>query len=158
MVNELSYALRKLVRTPISTGAAVVSLALGIGAFTAVFSIASALLLKSLPVPQPEGLVFLQAHGIFGDTRTISYPLYMELRDHLSSFSGLAGRASRAMNLATGNRTERVSGELVSGNYYKVLGIRPYMGRLFGNSDDHFPQGEAVAVLSYRYWSEYFGA
>src|SRR5205085_2235771 len=109
-----------------------------------------------LPVPEPEKLVFFRAHSIFGDTRTISYPLYMELREHMSSVSGLVARASRPMNVSERNTTERISGELVSGNYYDVLDIKPYKGRLFNHSDDHLPQGEPVAVLSYRYWDEQF--
>jgi predicted permease len=167
LVQDLRYALRQLGKTPGFTAVAVLTLALGIGANTAIFTVVNALLLKTLPVAQPEQLV------VVGDpsqpisrwngmprTEIFSYPLYKELRDHNSVFSGLCAAASEHhIDLDAGQGDtlpERVSGRMVSGNYFTVLGLRPGAGRLLSDSDDTAENANPVAVLSYGYWERKF--
>jgi predicted permease len=154
-VQDLRYALRTLRRSAGFTAAAVLSLALGIGANTAIFTLINALLLKTLPVPDPQQLVWLGYSNLeFHDGHSFPYPFYRELRDRNSVFSGLA--CYTGMTPAFG--VERISGELVSGNYFDVLQVKPYIGRLFTRGDERAPGAERIAVLSYGFWVRRFGA
>src|SRR5579883_3083212 len=126
-LDDLRYAVRNLGRTPVFTIVAILSLALGIGANTAIFSLLDQILLRMLPVKNPQELVKLYAmKGVFsGSSRCssdcISYPAYRELRDRNQVFSGVLGRWPLALSFTDGDRTERVEGELVTGNYFEVL-------------------------------------
>ena len=164
---DVRYALRQLRKSPGFTVIAVLTLALGIGANTAIFTVVNALLLKMLPVNQPEQLVVVGDPGLSnsrsnGTPRTdnFSYPLYKELRDHNSVFSGLCAAASdRYIELGTGQReslTEKITGRMVSGNYFLVLGLKPAIGRLLSAADDTFENANPVAVLSYGFWQRKF--
>src|SRR5215217_2873029 len=158
MINDIRYALRMLTKNPAFAAVVVLTLALGIGANAAIFSLLDQVLLQSLPVANPDQLVVLAAFeskqpetdGAF------SYPMYQDLRDRNSVFSGVIARGGAQMNVSYGDQTERVSGELVSGNFYEVLGVRPWAGRLFTQDDDLTPGAHPVAVLSYRYWESRF--
>jgi predicted permease len=159
---ELRYALRNLRKTPVFTAVAVGSLALGIGANTAIFSLLDQVLLRMLPVKNPQELVRLYfGQGPFrGSQRCnsdcISYPTYRDLRDRNQVFSGVLARWPMPMSFAEGDRTERVRGELVSGNYFDVLGVRPALGRMFTQDDDRQVNGHPLTILSYRFWQTRF--
>ncbi len=166
-VQDLRYALRQLHKSPGFTAVAVLTLALGIGANTAIFTVVNALLLKMLPVSQPEQLVVVGDPSLpnsrsNGTPRTdiFSYPLYKELRDHNSVFTGLCAAASvHHIELDAGqgeSSAEKVTGRMVSGNYFTVLGLKPALGRLLSGSDDTAENANAVAVLSYGFWQSKF--
>lgn len=158
MINDVRYALRMLTKNPAFAGVVVLTLALGIGANAAIFSLLDQVLLQSLPVANPEQLVVLSVYEAKEPTAdsSFSYPMYQDLRDRNSVFSGVIARGGTQMNVSYGAQTERVRGELVSGNFYEVLGVRPWIGRLFTQDDDRTPRAHPVAVLSYKFWESRF--
>lgn len=159
-LQDVRYALRGMRHRPGFTAAAVLSLALGIGANTAIFTLLDQVLLRKLPVRNPEQLVQLKQTGIvYGTTMgedTFSYPMYKDLRDRNQAFSGVIGQFSVTLNVAFGSQTERVEGELVSGNYFEVLGVGAALGRTINPQDDVTPGGHPLAVLAYDYWQSCF--
>jgi predicted permease len=158
--NDLRYALRMLRKHPGFALVAVFTLALGIGANAAIFSLADAVLVQSLPVRDPGELTTIAViDPASGDeaNNTFSYPMYLDLRDQNDVFSGVLARGGAQMNVSYDGRNDRVSGELVSGNYYQVLGVSPWAGRLFTPDDDRTPGAHPVAVLSYDFWERRFG-
>jgi predicted permease len=159
MLTDVRYALRMLAKNPGFACVVVFTLALGIGANAAIFSLMDRVLLQSLPVANPEQLVVLSAYdpkdGPDIDS-SFSYAMYQDLRDKNEVFSGVIVRGGSQMNVSYGDRTERVRGELVSGNFFDVLGVRPWAGRLFTQDDDRTPGAHPVAVLSYAYWESRF--
>jgi predicted permease len=165
LIQDVKYALRMLGRTPWFTAVAVASLALGIGANTAIFSLTDQILLRMLPVENPQELVVLRSDGPFrggvssdgDDAQSFSYPLYQDLRDRNQVFSGLLARYGTALSVSGQGRTERARGELVSGNYFQVLGVPAALGRMITPQDDAESAGAAV-VLSHAYWTRQFGA
>ena len=161
VLRDLRYAIRTLRKSPLFAVVAVVSLALGIGANTAIFSLVNQLMLELLPVRHPEQLVLLQAQGHHYGSNTgsnsISYPMYQDFRDKGEVFSGMFCRYGMRLSLTTEGRTELVSAELVSGNYFPVLGVRAALGRVFTAADDLMQGGHPLVVLSHGYWSTRFG-
>ncbi|MHB1223459.1 MAG: ABC transporter permease, partial [Gemmatimonadaceae bacterium] len=168
MVN-LKLALRSLTRTPFVTGVAVVSLALGIGANAAIFSLFDQMLLRPLPVREPAQLVNLQAPGPkpgsqtcnqAGDCEVVfSYAMFRDLERTQGVLTGLAGHRSFGANLAVKGQTpQNVEGMMVSGSYFDVLGLTPALGRLLGPADDRTIGANYVAVLSHGYWSSQLGS
>lgn len=158
LIQDLRYAFRTLRKSPVFAAVAVVSLALGIGANTAIFTLINALLLRTLPLAAPEQLVmFERANMQRPEMTSFPYPFYRELRDHNSVFQGLICQAGMSVSLSTGEGSEPISGELVSGNYFEVLGVKPYRGRFFGDSDNRAAGQGRVAVLSYNFWKSRFG-
>jgi predicted permease len=165
---DIRYALRMLVKTPAFTTVAVLTLALGIGANTAIFTLVNALLLKMLPIKAPNELVVLGDPARVNDRSSgepqldvFSYPLYKELRDNNTVFSGLvAGGTEHRIDVdasaAGGASNERIVGRLVSGNYFPVLGVNAAAGRLLTESDDTAENANPVVVLSYGYWNRKF--
>jgi predicted permease len=160
MINDLRYALRMLAKSPGFACVVIFTLALGIGANAAIFSLMDRVLLQSLPVTNPDQLAVLSSYdpkdGPDIDS-SFSYPMYQDLRDKNDVFSGVIVRGGTQMNVSYGDRTERVRGELVSGNFFEVLGVKPWAGRLFTQDDDRNPGAHPVAVLSYAYWESRFG-
>jgi predicted permease len=167
LFQDLHYALRQLRKSPGFTAVTVFTLALGIGANTAIFTVVNALLLKMLPVSQPEQLVVVGDPSLpnsrsNGTPRTdiFSNPLYKELRDHNSVFSSLCAAGSdHGIELDAGqgqSSAEKVTGRMVSGNYFTVLGLKPAVGRLLSGSDDTAENANPVAVLSYGFWQRKF--
>jgi predicted permease len=153
LFSSVRYALRALRRNPLFTTVAVLSLALGIGANTAIFSLIDAVLLESLPVRDPHQLMLVWERP----TAPLSYPLYKQIRDQNQVFSGVvAFHAFSDWNVGTNGETELMTGQLVSGNYFTVLGINPAAGRLLSSDDDRTPGGHAVAVISYGFWKRKF--
>src|SRR5688500_2583722 len=160
MLNDIRYAVRMLLKNPGFTLVVIFTLALGLGANAAIFSLMDRVLLQSLPVTNPEELAVLSSFDSNGEKRidrSFSYPMYTDLRDRNDVFSGVIARGSASMNVSHGEQTERVRGELVSGNFFEVLGVRPWAGRLFTQDDDRTPGAHPVAVLSYGYWERRFG-
>ena len=166
MVN-LKFALRTLFKTPFVTIVAIVSLALGIGANAAIFSLFNQLLLKPLDVPQPTRLVNLSAPGPKPGATScnqagpcdavFSYPMFRDLERVQTPFTGIAAHVSFGANLAARGQTENGEGLLVSGSYFPVLGLQPAIGRLLGPDDDKAPGESHVVVLSHAYWLRRFG-
>jgi putative ABC transport system permease protein len=168
MLQDLRYALRQFRKAPAYAAIAVLTLALGIGANTAIFTLLDQALLRTLPVSHPEQLVRLRYVGsntgsmsAFGgdDKDYFSYPMYRDLRDKNQVFSGmLANDELGSIGVQWNGHPELVQGELVSGNYFDVLGVRPALGRLLMPADDATQNGNPVAVLSFSYWKTTFGS
>ncbi|MBV8708101.1 MAG: ABC transporter permease, partial [Acidobacteriaceae bacterium] len=162
---DLRLAFRTLRNAPVFSLMAILSLTLGIGANTVVFTVMKHVVLDSLPVPQPEQLVILHDKGIHrgwtfegGMHSTFSYPQYQDLNAATSSiFSGLLGRFGVTATLATTERSEHIRCELVTGNYFDVLKVKPWRGRLLTSADDKKPGGHPLAVLGYGFWQRSFG-
>ena len=163
---DIQFGLRMLAKSPGFTAIAIITLALGIGANTAIFSLMNQVLLQRLPITNPDELVILRSPGPMtghvstdGDsTESFSYPMYKGLRDSNSVFSGILARYGFSASVARGGQTDRASGEVVSGNYFEVLGVRPAIGRMFTQDDDRVPSAEPYVVLSHSYWTRHFGA
>lgn len=160
---DLKYGLRQLRQKPGFTLTAVLSLALGIGANTAIFTLVDQILLRLLPVDKPQELVQLRLAGgrvgsQSGDGRhTFSHPAYLALRDRNTVFSGLTGQRVETASLMGDDRSEMISVGLVAGNYFNVFGIRPHLGRVLTPDDDRLRNGHPVAVLQYDFWQSRFG-
>jgi predicted permease len=174
---DLRYGARMLLKQKGVTAIAVLSLALGIGANTALFSVVDAMLLKSLPVKEPQRLALFQslrAPGKFdpgsyygldsvdpatGQTRMTSFPLvsYQRMREQQGALSHLFAFSDFSLNVLAGGQADVANGQVASGNYYAGLGVQPLLGRVLTDEDDK-PSAAPVAVLSYRYWQKRFGA
>jgi|HubBroStandDraft_5_1064220.scaffolds.fasta_scaffold11913_2 putative ABC transport system permease protein len=165
LLQDLRYALRQLRKSPGFATVAILTLALGIGANTAIFSLLDQAVLRSLPVKDVDRLVILKYSG--GDTGRLSsrtdgafyfsYPMYRDLRDRNSVFSGLIATDSAQVGVQWHDQSDLVKAELVSGNYFDVLSLQPALGRLFVAADDLVPDGNPLAVLSFSYWQRRFG-
>jgi predicted permease len=151
---DLVYAARTLRRSPGFLMCAVATLALGIGANTAIFSLIDAVMLRPLPVPDPSGLVQIARLSDTGTPRAVSYPLFEYFRARLSSISGAFVEMPLVNTITLGGVDEQIYGDAVSGEYYSVLGLAPATGRLLGPEDDAGPS--PVAVISYAYWKRRF--
>ena len=152
---DLRFAARVLRKSPGFTAVAIVTLALGIGANTAVFSVVNALVLRPLPVVRPNELAFLE-NARYGPGH--SFPNYRELRDRNRTFAGLVGYRIAPIEIETDTGAQRIWGYLATGNYFDVLGVRPVLGRFFTQSEDLHPGASPYAVLSYNTWRSRFGA
>jgi macrolide transport system ATP-binding/permease protein len=155
---DLRAAIKRTIKSPGFTALAVLALALGIGANTAIFSLINGALLRALPgVQDPERLVTLERTQNGKVQYNFGYPDYLDYRDHSHSIAGLAAHCGTPLSFANG-ATERLRGDLVSGNYFSVLGVKPALGRLIDPGDNNTPGGHPVAVLSYGLWVRAFGA
>jgi putative ABC transport system permease protein len=166
LLEDAKYALRALRRNPVLSAVAVLSLAIGIGANTAIFSLMDALLYRSLPVKAPERMVLLRApdgwsgavETSYGDAVSFSWPKYRALAEQTGgAFEGLLARFPFSASLATKSQTDSGRGEMVTGNYFDLLGVHPVIGRLIEEEDTRKLGGNPVAVLSYSYWTSRFG-
>jgi hypothetical protein len=165
--HDIRYALRMLRRAPGFTAVAVLTLALGIGANTAIFSLFNQLLLEPLPVPEPRQLVNLVSPGprsgptscgSIGECAAVfSYPMFRDLERIQTVFTGIAAHRDLDVNLGYRDQTTKSQGLFVSGSYFPVLGLRPALGRLLGSSDDRTVDGSEVVVLSHAYWESHMG-
>jgi predicted permease len=159
---DVRFGARQLRRNPLFTTVAIVTLALGIGANTAVFTLLDQLVLRLLPVKDPARLVMLWPEGLtLGNTegsRPVSYPMYQDFQRKAEPFESVFCQYDAAQAVTIDGSTERVNAEVVSGNYFQALGVLPAIGRVFSPElDDRVYQGHPVVVLSYRYWTERFG-
>ena len=154
LIQDARFSVRGLRKSPGFTIAAVVTLALSIGANAVVFGVLNGLILRPLNVPRAESLYAIQ-HGNEASS-TQSYPDYLDLRDRNRSFEDLAAYNFDEAGLDTGKDPSRVWTVQVSGNYFDVLGIQPYLGHFFHRSDEHGPNSAPYIVLSYAYWHSHF--
>ena len=161
IIRDARFALRTLRKSPMFTFVAAASLAFGIGANTAIFSLINQVLLQLLPIRDPQQMVLLSARGSNYGSNTgrnaISYPMYQDIRDHNTVFSGMFCRRDLAMSISSEGKTERVTGEIVSGNFFNVLGIGAALGRVFTAGDDLYEKASPYLVISYGYWQSRFG-
>ncbi|MCW5969944.1 MAG: ABC transporter permease [Blastocatellales bacterium] len=158
---DLRFGARMLAKQPGFSLIAILTLALGIGANTAIFSLLDALLLKPLPIRQPEQLVVVNIAGPDQPERgfsSFSYPVFREMRENNSAFAGMFARSGLQMSMSAGGQSERVQGEEVSGNFFSVLGVSAAIGRVLTEADDRTPGAHAAAVLSFNFWQRRFGA
>jgi predicted permease len=155
LVRDARHAARMLRRTPLFTVVAIIMLAFGIGANTTVFTFVDNILLRSLPVHDPQQLAALN----WGEMLNMSYPNYVDFRDRNTAFSNLAAyRFNPASFSIQARESLRLWGFEASGNYFEALGIRPLLGRFFGPAEDDKPGANAVVVISHRYWTSRFAA
>jgi putative ABC transport system permease protein len=169
LLRDLRYSLRGLARNPGFALVIVLTLALAIGANTAVFSLMDQALLRALPVTDPQQLVVLSFSGAHpghfhseggssaGHIYEFSYPMFRDLRAKNTALSGLIATAPDSVGLTWQNRAESVSAEMVSGNYFKTLGVKPALGRLFVDADETTAGANPVAVLNFDYWKSHMG-
>jgi len=165
LLQDVRYGLRMLAKNPGFTLIAILTLALGIGANTAIFSLLNQVLLRRLPVRNPNELVVLKSPGpkrghVWSDgddSEIFSYPLYKGLAKNAAVFDGVIARFQFAAGIASKGQTDRGSGELVTGNYFAVLGVRPALGRVLSPADDDVQGAHPVLVLSHAYWTRHFG-
>lgn len=157
-LQNIRFAIRGLLRNPGFAFVCIVTSALGIGANTAIFTVINAVLLRPVPgVVNPEELVIFERLQKNNPDYSFGYPDYLDYQDHNRSFAGLAARSRAPLTLSHGT-TERITGELVSGNYFSVLGVNPFSGRLIVLEDVQADDESAVAVLSYGIWQRVFGS
>ncbi len=159
LVQDLVFGLRMLRKSPAFTLVAVLTLALGIGVNTTIFSLINALLLRPVGGIQESERV-VQLGGAYNGKgfNVFSFPNYLEVRDRNTIFSGVAVRQKTSFDVSNGERTKRVGGEAVSGNYFDVLGVRAFKGRTLTTEDDTTPGANPVAVISAALWQEEFGS
>jgi predicted permease len=155
---DVCFGLHMLRKSPGFTATAILTLALGIGANTAIFSMMDKVLLQSLPVRNPGDLVVISSLvPKSGENDSFSYPMYQDLRDKSDVFDGVLAIGGAQMNASYGGESEHIRGRLISGNYFDVLGVQPWIGRLFSQDDDRTPGAHPVTVLSYGFWERRFG-
>ena len=159
---DLRFTVRSFRKTPPFAVTAVLSLMLGIGATTAIYSLVDQVLLHALPVRQPERLVLIDWKGDmvasgFGSWNLMSYPICRDLDQQKQIFEGVFCRALTTVNLSTGSESHAAIAEIISGNYFPVLGVGPALGQVLTNDDDRKPNANPVAVISYDFWRTQLG-
>ena len=170
LLQDIRYALRQLRKSPAFTLTVIATLALGIGANAAVFTLFDQVLLRMLPVERPKELVRFEWSGAFsgsisafgGDTKDhhnyFSYPMYKDLREHNQVFADMLAADKTGVGISWHNQADSTDAEVVTGNYFQMLGLRPALGRLLTQQDDTAKNANPVLVLSYTYWKTHFGA
>jgi len=156
-VYDLRFSARSFLRSPPFTATIVLSLALGIGATTAIYSLVDQVLLHALPIRQPQRLVLIDWKGDqvangFGSWNLMSYPICLDLQLQDRFFDGVICRAATTVNLSTGGEHKPAAAEIVSGAYFSVLGVGPALGRVLENDDDRTPDASPIVVLAYDFW------
>ncbi len=154
---DLRYGARMLMKQPGFTLIAVLTLALGIGANTAIFSLVNTVLLRPLPIRQPERVVEITPLRKGADIGAFPYPFYRDFHDQNQVLEGLAAYSFVPLSLSWNGNNERLWGYLVSGNYFDLLGVRAVQGRMFTQEEDRAPGAHPVAVVSYGSWQRRFG-
>src|SRR5262249_42332812 len=160
-IGDLRLALRGLRRSPLFASVAILSLALGIGANTAIFTLIDQILLRKLPIKDPDRLVMLYQQGPHNGSNTgirmHSYPIYQDYQQRAEPLAEVLCRRLIAASVSIDNQTERLQAEMVSGNYFTMLGVKPALGRVFNSKDDdQVYQGHPLLLLSYDYWTTRF--
>ena len=159
--NDIRFAVRGLLRSPLFAIVAILSLALGIGANTAIFTLIDQVILRKLPIARPDELVMLYQQGAHNGSnmgqRMHSYPMYQQFQKQAEPLGEVLCRRLAEVSVSIDNQTERLDSEMVSGNYFSMLGVKPAIGRVFSSEeDDRVYEGHPVAVLSYDYWVRRF--
>jgi len=155
-LQDLRYGSRMLLKRPGLSSIAIITLALGIGANTAIFSLVNTVLLRPLPIDRPEQLVSLNIDSPGGNVPTLSYPNYRDFRDRNDVLAGLLCYRFSPISLSNNGVNERMWAYLVSGNYFDLLGVKPALGRFFTEQDDKAPGAHPVAVITYNCWQKRF--
>ncbi len=170
ILQDVRYALRQVTRAPGFAATVIVTLALGIAANTAIFTIFDQVMLRMLPVQSPKELVRFEWTGAFsgsmssfggdapGKNSYFSYPMFKDLRGKNTVFTGVLAAMRNSVGVSWENRAEDKEAEIVSGNYFEVLGLRPVVGRLFTDADNTAKGANPVVVLAYDYWKTRFNA
>src|SRR5262249_41644342 len=158
LFKDIRYAIRGLIKRPGFVAIAVITLALGIGANTAIFSLVNTVLLRSLPVERPGEIVAVAVRGRDNSFSALSYPNYIDFRDHNDVLSGLLAYRFVPLSLSRGGGNERIWGYEVSGNYFDVLNVKAIRGRTFLPEEDKTQNSHPVVVVSYDSWQRRFGA
>src|SRR5580692_6268434 len=167
LLQDIRYALRQLRKSPAFTLTVIVTLALGIGANAAVFTLFDQALLRMLPVERPKELVRFHWTGAFSGSMSsfggdngnyLSYPMYKDLREKNQVFQGILAADRMGVGVSWHNQAESKNAEIVSGNYFQLLGLKPTLGRLFTPNDETAKNANPVVVLSYDYWRTRFNA
>jgi predicted permease len=157
-LKDMRYAVRMLVKSPAFTLIAILALGLGIGANTAIFSVFNGILWRPLPVKHPQDLVVVATKGTIGDFPfNLSYPDFLDYRELKTAFTDLIAYAPSPVSLGAQGRPERAWAELVSGNYFSMLGVEAARGRLFAADEGWVMSKDPLVVLSYKYWQKRFG-
>ena len=156
LIKDLRYGVRTLAKKPGFTLVAMITLALGIGANTAIFSVINAVLLRSLPFPEPDRLIVLAEKDRNRDRMGAAYPNYQDWQARAQSFEAMAGFRSVTFNLTGVDKSARLQGRTVNWNFFQVLGVQPELGRMFTEQDDRVGAA-ATAVISHGLWQERFG-
>src|SRR5689334_1881632 len=161
LLGDLRYAIRGLRRSPLFAIIAILTLALGIGATTAIFTLIDQVVLRRLPLPDPGALVQIHQEGPHNGSNMgrwmNSYPMYMDFQQRGKPLAQVIARRTVEASLAVDNNTERVNAELVSGNFFTMLGVKPAVGRVFSSEqDDRIFNGHPVVVLGHDYWVNRF--
>jgi predicted permease len=154
---DLRYAVRMLAKAPAFTAVAILTLALGIGANTALFSVINSVLLAPLPFPQPDRLMALFTQRVSFTTGSISYPNFLDWQRNNRTFSSLAAYTPNDFNLTGSGQAEHVAGEMISANFFSTLGVQPASGRWFTEDEDR-EGGAPVAIISAGLWKRKFGS
>ncbi|HTW65580.1 MAG TPA: ABC transporter permease, partial [Bryobacteraceae bacterium] len=162
VASDIKFVLRSFAKSPLFVAVALLSLALGIGANSAIFSLLDQVLLRSWPVKDPQQLVALDWHGTISgfvwNEHTFSYPMYKEFRDDSKEWmDGVVARFDAPVDVGWNGSAERKNAEVVSGNYFQVLGVGTAIGRTLTPEDDKVKNAEPYVVLSYGYWQKRFG-
>jgi hypothetical protein len=164
LLRGFRHAARSLTKSPGFASVAISTLALGIGANTVMFSLLYQIVLRDLPVKDPARLVIFHSEGVNpgmdrneGRHLSFSYPKFRDFRDHCEVFSGVAARFATPGSLQYRGASEKIDVELVTGNYFDVLGVGPAAGRVFTPEDNRAPMGHPLVVLGYGYWQRRFG-
>jgi predicted permease len=154
LIKDIRFGVRSLLKHPGFTAIALLTLALGVGANSTIFSVVNATLMRPLPVADPDSLVFVFSGGTGG---VFSYPDYAEQRDQNQVLDGLTAWGGISVALNSDDQTDQIGGAIVSGNYFRVLGVGAQLGRVIGPEDDQTPGGHPVVVLSHGFWQRRFG-
>ncbi len=158
LVRDVAFGARLLRKSPGFTVVVLIVLALGIGANTALFSLFNQVLLRSLPVANPDELVVLVSKvPRWGTFSSFSYPMFRELRDKNTVLTGLLAHSGADLNVGYGGQSTKAVGEVVSTEYFNVLGVRPWLGRFIDRTDEERAVANPVAVLTYSCWQQRFG-
>ena len=157
MIQDLRFGVRMLIKNFGFTVVAVLSLALGTGANTAIFSLINKVMLRPLPIEKPEQIISLNNSSGNRMFPAFSYPNYKDFRDKNDVFSGLIAYQYAPLSLSYDGVNERLWGYVVTGNYFEVLGVTPALGRVISPDDDRAPGAHPVTVVSYKYWQQRFG-
>src|ERR1044071_6134865 len=157
MIQDLRFGMRMLIKNFGFTVVAVLSLALGTGANTAIFSLINKVMLQPLPIEKPEQIISLNNSSSNSMFPAFSYPNYKDFRDKNDVFSGLIGYQYAMLSSSYDGVNERLWGYLVTGNYFEVLGVNAAVGRVISPDDDRAPGAHPVTVVSYKYWQQRFG-
>jgi len=160
LAQDVRYGVRTLAKNPAFSLVAIATLALGIGANTAMFSLLDQVVLRLLPVSDPERLVIVRETGNhYGNSygpNTVSWPMFEDLRDNNQVFSGMFCRFPASVTIGFSDHAVEIPAELVSSGYFQTLGVKAILGRTIGRDDDSVPDGKPVVVLSYSFWRSYF--